>query len=112
MDTQRVDLFLMTNNKYFHSYQIPTIREWLLKTDDRQWSSLQTIQYREPTIVLILSLFFGYLAIDRFVIGDTGLGILKLLTLGGFGIWILIDWFLIMSATRDKNFQKLQRGLY
>jgi TM2 domain-containing membrane protein YozV len=47
----------------------------------------------------------GALGIDRFYIGDTGLGIAKLLTCGGLGIWILVDWFLIMSATKEKNLE-------
>ncbi|MFN4945357.1 MAG: TM2 domain-containing protein [Chryseotalea sp.] len=51
------------------------------------------------------------MGIDRFMIGDTGLGIGKLLTCGGFGIWTIIDWFLIQGATREKNMQKLQQFL-
>ena len=44
---------------------------------------------------LLLSLFLGTLGIDRFYLGYTGLGIAKLLTLGGFGIWALIDFIMI-----------------
>ena len=44
---------------------------------------------------LLLSLFLGGLGIDRFYLGYTGLGIAKLLTLGGFGIWALIDFIMI-----------------
>ena len=65
----------------------------------------------DPTICLIISLFAGSLGIDRFFIGDTGLGIAKLITCGGFGIWTIVDWFLIMGAARDKNMQKLQMVL-
>ena len=66
---------------------------------------------KDPTICLIISLFAGSLGIDRFFIGDTGLGIAKLITCGGFGIWTIVDWFLIMGAARDKNMQKLQMVL-
>jgi hypothetical protein len=45
------------------------------------------------------------------MIGDTGLGIGKLLTCGGLGIWTIIDWFMIMGATREKNMEKLQQAL-
>lgn len=44
---------------------------------------------------LILSVLLGGLGIDRFYLGYTGLGILKLITLGGCGIWSLIDLILI-----------------
>ncbi len=52
---------------------------------------------------LVISILFGLLGGDRFYIGDIGLGIGKLCTFGGLGIWTFIDWFLIMQATRSKN---------
>ncbi len=48
-----------------------------------------------PNTAFILSLFLGGLGIDRMYVGDVGLGVLKLLTGGGLGIWWLIDLFLI-----------------
>jgi TM2 domain-containing membrane protein YozV len=44
---------------------------------------------------LLLSFFLGGLGIDRFYLGYTGLGIAKLLTFGGLGIWALIDFIMI-----------------
>ena len=51
-------------------------------------------------LALILSIFLGQLGIDRFIMGQVGLGILKLITFGGFGIWWLID--VIMIATKHE----------
>lgn len=48
-------------------------------------------------VALLLSIFLGWLGIDRFYLGLIGTGILKLLTAGGFGIWTIIDWILIAS---------------
>lgn len=107
MDAQKVDMFIMTNNKYFPESQIPLIRERLLNIDESRWLMVQTMQFKDPTTALLLSIFIGPYGIDRFYIGDTGMGIGKLLTCGGLGIWTIVDWFLIMNSTREKNMNKL-----
>ena len=104
-------MFIMTNSKYFESHQIAFIRDRLLALDDSKWMMVQTLQFKDPTTSLIVSLIAGGFGIDRFMIGDTGLGVGKLLTCGGLGIWAIIDWFLIMGATREKNMTKLQQVL-
>jgi len=112
MDSQKVDLFIMTNNKFFESYQVPHIRQKLLNADESKWDIIQTLQFKDPTTCLIISLLGGALGVDRFYIGDTGLGVAKLITCGGLGIWTIIDFFLIMGASREKNITKLQQVLY
>ena len=56
---------------------------------------------KEYMVGLLFSIFLGYLGIDRFYMGQVGIGIGKLLTLGGCGIWYLID--IILIATRSSN---------
>lgn len=112
MEAQKVDMFIMSNAKFFESHQINGIRESLIRIDDSKWPMISTVQFKDPTTILIVSLLAGSLGIDRFMIGDTGLGIGKLLTCGGFGVWGIIDWFMIQSATRAKNLEKMQQFLY
>ncbi len=112
MDAQKVDMFIMTNGKFFESHQIGQIRERLLVLDESKWPMIQSLPLKDPSTSLIVSILGGSMGIDRFIIGDTGIGVGKLLTCGGFGIWTIIDWFMIQGATREKNMQKLQQFLY
>ena len=112
MDANKVDMFIMSNAKFFESHQVNMVRERLLAVDDSKWSMISTLQFKDPTTILIVSILAGNLGIDRFMIGDTGLGVGKLLTCGGFGIWAIVDWFLIQKATREKNMLKIQQFLY
>ncbi len=52
---------------------------------------------KNKTTALILSILLGEIGIDRFYLGYTGLGIIKLITVGGFGIWWIFD--IIQIAT-------------
>jgi len=58
---------------------------------------------------LILSILVGGLGVDRFYLGYIGLGILKLLTFGGFFVWWLVDIILIATKSlKDANGQELE----
>ena len=55
-------------------------------------------------VAILLAVFAGSLGVDRFYLGYTGLGILKLITLGGCGIWTIVDIIMIATGNlKDKN---------
>ena len=54
---------------------------------------------RDWLTALLLSIFLGTLGVDRFYMGQTGLGVGKLLTFGGCGVWWLIDVILIATGS-------------
>jgi TM2 domain-containing membrane protein YozV len=84
------------------------VKDKLTTLDDSKFVYLQSLNLKDPTTILIVSILAGNLGIDRFMIGDTGLGIGKLLTCGGFGIWGIVDWFIIQGRTREVNFARVQ----
>ncbi len=104
-----VNMLLATYGKYFPESSLMQIREIFENMDEKQIGMLACLQFKDPITVLILSLLGGYLGIDRFYLGDTVLAVIKLLTCGGFGLWMLIDLFLVMDAARQENLKKLMR---
>lgn len=59
----------------------------------------------KTAVVLTSALGLGILGVDRFVAGDVGLGLLKLFTLGGLGVWAFVDWVIVMLNALQKSTQ-------
>lgn len=107
MTQDKVDAFLLTHGKYFPSESLFNIREKLLNFDENNTWFLHSVEYKDATTMLVVSILAGGFGIDRFLVGDVGLGVLKLLTCGLCGIWAIIDWFIIGKRTKEKNLEKL-----
>lgn len=62
-----------------------------------------TARQKSVTAAILLGIFVGYLGVDRFYAGQPGVGIAKLLTCGGAGVWWVVDWFLIGGVIERAN---------
>jgi TM2 domain-containing membrane protein YozV len=85
---------------------IVTVKKALSENERIQFDAQFAHMRKNPSTALFLGLFFGWLGVDRFYNGQPLLGTLKFLTIGGLGVWSILDWFLIMSAVRRRNVGK------
>lgn len=107
MEMQKVDMFIMSNQKYLPAEKMVYIKQKLAETSEEKFALLSTVEFKDPTTILLVSLFLGSLGIDRFMLGETGVGVLKLLTGGVCGILTIIDWFSVQKKAKEKNFNNL-----
>ena len=107
LDQNKIDMYIMTNQKFFPEEKIVYLKDKLRTMDEEKFSLISTIEMKDPTTILLVSIFLGALGIDRFMLGDTGMGILKLLTCGCCGILTIIDWFTVSKKAKEATFNKL-----
>ncbi len=112
MEVSKVDLFIGTMGNKFPEDKMMLLREQLLNMPDERFTMIQIAPYKDPTTLLLFSIFLGVYGVDRFLLGETGLGVLKLLTCGGLGVWTIVDWFLIIGKTKEWNYQKFCQLAY
>ena len=106
MTSEKIIMFVASHSKDFDMAHIPQIKSILEKIPDEKGTAILGMDLKSPTTVLIVSLLVGGFGIDRFMLGQAGLGVLKLITLGGFGIWTIVDWCTAISRTKKYNFQE------
>ena len=96
----------------------------LLPADGSPWKENSVLKPKNKLTAILLSVFAGTLGVDRFYLGYTALGVLKLLTVGGVGIWALIDLIRIgvdslrpadgspwVEETRDENIRTIAANM-
>lgn len=84
----------------------------LRSAPDNMFDYLITFPMKSAGITVVLSVFLGGLGVDRFYVGDIGLGVAKLL-LGWltFGIWPLVDIFFCYKKARKVNFERVMNAI-
>ena len=107
MEKSKIEQFVLLNAGNFRESDLSKIQNKLESIPEEYAIPVLGTEFKKPTTALIISFLGGGLGIDRFYLGQTGKGILKLITCGGFGIWSIIDLFLIMGATREYNTNKI-----
>lgn len=96
---QLVDMFIITNYKYFPRSQILYLKDKLNNCGDDDLNYAMQAELKNPTVMFLISLFLGYLGIDRFLLDELGMGMLKMLAFLTFLGSILVDPFFVLSST-------------
>lgn len=104
------NLFLNLKDKIPKSSHV-YMKNRLDNLDDNVAGNISMLNLKDPIIGLVLGLFLGALGVDRFYKGNILLGVLKLFTLGGFGIWTIIDWFVVFGGIKKDNLEKINLAL-
>lgn len=107
MDAQKVDIYMMTVSSFLPAECLLSIRERLLEADENKLLALQSSELKNPMTAFWFNFFLGWLGADYFYLGKPGLGIAKLLTCGGLGLWAFINLFTIIGTTKNANYQKI-----
>ena len=108
MKQDYIQAFMMKNGDCFEPFQLAQIKTKLAEIDDSKAPVLVGQSYQNPTVILIIAILLGW---DRFFLDDIGLGIVKIITCYGCGIWWLIDIFTAKKRTTEYNFKKFNEVL-
>lgn len=111
MENDFFKVFWLSNKDKLPENKLEELSYRISKLDSNEKKMLLSVEMKNPMTVFIISLFVGYLGIDRMYMGQVGLGILKLilnLMLIG-GLWSFIDLFLVYSKTKELNYENLNK---
>lgn len=104
MDQRSVNLYITTHAKYFPPEQIFALQQSLLKCAPATFTKVKRVQLKDPESMFLISLFLGGFGVDRFMLGNIGTAIAKLLTFGACGVLHFVDLFSIKQETQTVNF--------
>ena len=107
----KADMWVMAHTSYFKPEHMIYLKEVLYTLPPERIDMLLTVRLHNPTTVLLISVFLGEFGVDRFMLGDVGLGVGKLLTFGGCSVWWAIDLFLVGNRAKDKNYEAVLQTL-
>lgn len=111
VNPQIVEVYLTLHRPFFPEELLPYLEEKFLRMDSEEFQQVASVKLKDPVTLLAVSLLLGGFGVDRFLLGETGCGIVKLL-LCWTGVLTVVDWFQIKRKTREYNFRKISVYLH
>ena len=108
MKQEIIQQFMMQNGECFDPMMQAEIQKQLEEIDDSKSGLILGGSYQKPTLILVIAILLGW---DRFFLDDIGMGVVKILTGFGCGVWWLIDIFSAKKRTYEFNYKKFQQAL-
>lgn len=100
----KYELWFSDNKKYFNEESQPIVYAQLENFSDAQFEILCETKLKKTNLSVILALLFGMYGADRFYLGSITVGLVKIFTLGGFGIVYILDIFTAKKRTYEYNY--------
>ena len=115
---KEVDLFLLTNTEYYPIELYNEVKSWMMSLSEKQLFLIYNMNYRDATIMLLVSIFLGYIGLDRILLKDTKKGLMKLaLTCCSFLVipglialgWWIKDIINIKEMVKEYNYNEMKK---
>ncbi len=107
MQQNQVNMWLSMNAENFRQQDLFFVKNTLESMPDDCIMYLSGASFQKPSTIFIIAFFLGW---ERFFIGSIGLGILKIITIYGLGIWWLIDVITANSRAKKYNLKQFQQA--
>lgn len=108
MKPELVQAFLLKNGECFDMLTVQDVQNRLADIPDEKAALLMGLNLQKPTVMLIIAILLGW---ERFFLDDIGLGVVKVITCYGCGIWWLVDIFTAQKRTYEYNYKKFNEML-
>ena len=99
-----VDRFLVLNQNDLPDDKIPMLRQNMLHCSLNKLGDIQSLTCRRVENMQFISFMLGWSGVDRMLLGEIGIGLLKLCTFGCFGLLMVYDWLAMPRKTRYYNY--------
>jgi len=96
-------MFISMNADNFAPHDLMAMRDKLEKVEDDKFLIVQGAEFQKPSTIFLIAFLLGW---ERFWLDDVTLGIVKVITCYGCGIWWLVDIFSAKERAKKYNFNK------